>query len=171
MGIQYVTVRVDTTGLYQPVSAAVGVVGIIGSAPSAGAGQSDIVHPRLDRRRWRALCPGRTGNTGRHGGALCTARPDWNGDCQYRLATAQGQQRQRHRPVSARRHFGGGVLAAIGRHGNAHTPPRQRGDLPDRRRECADRPRRFLHCRADGCRAGGFLGGAARFRGNRWPTC
>ena len=38
MGIQYVTVRVDTTGLYQPVSAAVGVVGIIGAAPSAGAG-------------------------------------------------------------------------------------------------------------------------------------
>jgi hypothetical protein len=38
MGIQYVTVRVDTTGLYQPLSAAVGVVGIIGEAPSAGAG-------------------------------------------------------------------------------------------------------------------------------------
>ncbi len=38
MGIQYVTVRVDTTGLYQPVSAAVGVVGIIGTAPSAGPG-------------------------------------------------------------------------------------------------------------------------------------
>jgi hypothetical protein len=38
MGIQYVTVRVDTSGLYQPVSAAVGVVGIIGAAPSAGAG-------------------------------------------------------------------------------------------------------------------------------------
>jgi hypothetical protein len=38
MGIQYVTVRVDTTGLYQPVSAAVGVVGVIGPAPSAGAG-------------------------------------------------------------------------------------------------------------------------------------
>jgi len=41
MGIQYVTVKVDTTGLYQPVSAAVGVVGIIGSAPSAGAGFSN----------------------------------------------------------------------------------------------------------------------------------
>jgi hypothetical protein len=38
MGIQYVTVKVDTSGLYQPVSAAVGVVGIIGAAPSAGAG-------------------------------------------------------------------------------------------------------------------------------------
>jgi hypothetical protein len=38
MGIQYVTVRIDTTGLYQPVSSAVGVVGIIGEAPSAGAG-------------------------------------------------------------------------------------------------------------------------------------
>ena len=38
MGIQYVTVKVDTTGLYQPVSSAVGVVGIIGAGPSAGAG-------------------------------------------------------------------------------------------------------------------------------------
>ena len=38
MGIQYVTVKVDTSGLYQPVSASVGVVGIIGAAPSAGAG-------------------------------------------------------------------------------------------------------------------------------------
>src|SRR5689334_12932869 len=38
MGIQYVTVKVDTSGLYQPVSAAVGVVGIIGEAPSAAAG-------------------------------------------------------------------------------------------------------------------------------------
>jgi len=38
MGIQYVTVKIDTSGLYQPVSAAVGVVGIIGPAPSAGAG-------------------------------------------------------------------------------------------------------------------------------------
>ena len=38
MGIQYVTVRIDTTGLYQPVTSAVGVVGIIGEAPSVGAG-------------------------------------------------------------------------------------------------------------------------------------
>src|SRR5262249_25661121 len=38
MGIQYVTVKIDTSGLYQPVSAAVGVVGIIGPAPTAGAG-------------------------------------------------------------------------------------------------------------------------------------
>ena len=38
MGIQYVTVKVDTSGLYQPVSAPVGIVGIIGQAPSAGAG-------------------------------------------------------------------------------------------------------------------------------------
>src|SRR5579875_200571 len=38
MGIQYVTVKVDTSGLYQPVQAAVGVVGIIGPAPSAGVG-------------------------------------------------------------------------------------------------------------------------------------
>ena len=38
MGMQYVTVKVDTTGLYQPVTSAVGVVGIIGTAPSAGAG-------------------------------------------------------------------------------------------------------------------------------------
>jgi hypothetical protein len=41
MGIQYVTVKIDTTGLYQPVSSAVGVVGIIGPAPSAGAGFSN----------------------------------------------------------------------------------------------------------------------------------
>jgi hypothetical protein len=38
MGIQYVTVKVDTSGLYQPLSSAVGVVGIAGPAPSAGAG-------------------------------------------------------------------------------------------------------------------------------------
>lgn len=38
MGIQYVTVKIDTTGLYQPVSSAVGVVGLIGAAPNAGAG-------------------------------------------------------------------------------------------------------------------------------------
>jgi hypothetical protein len=38
MGIQYVTVKVDTSGLYQPLSAAVGVVGVIGAAPSAGPG-------------------------------------------------------------------------------------------------------------------------------------
>ncbi len=38
MGIQYVTVKVNTSGLYQPVSAVVGVVGIIGAAPSAGPG-------------------------------------------------------------------------------------------------------------------------------------
>jgi hypothetical protein len=38
MGIQYVTVRVDTTGLFQPVSMAQGVVGIIGPAmPSSAA--------------------------------------------------------------------------------------------------------------------------------------
>jgi len=41
MGIQYVTVKIDTTGLYQPLSSAVGVVGIIGEAPSAGAGFSN----------------------------------------------------------------------------------------------------------------------------------
>lgn len=41
MGIQYVTVKVDTSGLYQPLSSAVGVVGIIGPAPSAGAGFSN----------------------------------------------------------------------------------------------------------------------------------
>jgi hypothetical protein len=41
MGIQYVTVKVDTSGLYQPVGAAVGVVGIIGPAPSAGPGFSN----------------------------------------------------------------------------------------------------------------------------------
>ena len=28
MGIQYVTVKVDTSGLYQPLSSAVGVVGL-----------------------------------------------------------------------------------------------------------------------------------------------
>ena len=41
MGIQYVTVKVDTSGLYQPLSSAVGVVGIVGAsgaAPSAGPG-------------------------------------------------------------------------------------------------------------------------------------
>jgi hypothetical protein len=41
MGIQYVTVKVDTSGLYQALSSAVGVVGIVGSsgaAPSAGPG-------------------------------------------------------------------------------------------------------------------------------------
>jgi hypothetical protein len=38
MGIQYVTVKIDTSGLYQPVSAATGVVGLIGPAPPAGAG-------------------------------------------------------------------------------------------------------------------------------------
>jgi hypothetical protein len=38
MGIQYVTVKIDTSGLYQPLSSAVGVVGIAGPAPSAGAG-------------------------------------------------------------------------------------------------------------------------------------
>ena len=38
MGIQYVTVRVDTSGLFQPLASAAGVVGIIGAAPSAGAG-------------------------------------------------------------------------------------------------------------------------------------
>lgn len=41
MGIQYVTVQVDTSGLYQPLSSSVGVVGIIGPAPSAGAGFSN----------------------------------------------------------------------------------------------------------------------------------
>jgi hypothetical protein len=41
MGIQYVTVKVDTSGLYQPLSSAVGVVGIAGPAPSAGAGFSN----------------------------------------------------------------------------------------------------------------------------------
>ncbi|HZW32686.1 MAG TPA: hypothetical protein VFF52_18380, partial [Isosphaeraceae bacterium] len=41
MGIQYVTVKVDTSGLYQPLSSAVGVVGIVGPAPSAGAGFSN----------------------------------------------------------------------------------------------------------------------------------
>ena len=38
MGIQYVTVKIDTTGLYQPLSSAVGVVGIVGPAPAAGMG-------------------------------------------------------------------------------------------------------------------------------------
>jgi hypothetical protein len=41
MGIQYVTVKVDTSGLFQPLGAAVGVVGIIGPAPSAGPGFSN----------------------------------------------------------------------------------------------------------------------------------
>jgi hypothetical protein len=41
MGIQYVTVKIDTSGLYQPLAAAVGVVGILGPAPSAGAGFSN----------------------------------------------------------------------------------------------------------------------------------
>src|SRR5438552_11862960 len=41
MGIQYVTVKVDTSGLFQPLGAAVGVVGIIGPAPSAGSGFSN----------------------------------------------------------------------------------------------------------------------------------
>jgi hypothetical protein len=41
MGIQYVTVKVDTSGLYQPLSSAVGVVGIAGPAPSAGSGFSN----------------------------------------------------------------------------------------------------------------------------------
>jgi hypothetical protein len=41
MGIQYVTVKVDTSGLYQPLASAVGVVGIVGPAPSAGAGFSN----------------------------------------------------------------------------------------------------------------------------------
>ncbi|MGZ3196538.1 MAG: hypothetical protein ACXU60_05505 [Croceibacterium sp.] len=38
MGIQYVTVKVDTSGLYQPLSSAVGTVGIVGPAPTAGMG-------------------------------------------------------------------------------------------------------------------------------------
>src|SRR5256885_1826855 len=41
MGIQYVTVKIDTSGLYQPLSSAVGVVGITGPAPSAGSGFSN----------------------------------------------------------------------------------------------------------------------------------
>ena len=41
MGIQYVTVKVDTSGLFQPLSSATGVVGVIGAAPSAGAGFSN----------------------------------------------------------------------------------------------------------------------------------
>ena len=36
MGIQYVTVIVNTSGLYQPLASAQGIVGIIGPAPSAG---------------------------------------------------------------------------------------------------------------------------------------
>lgn len=36
--MQYVTVKVDTSGLYQPARAATGVVGIIGPAPDAGPG-------------------------------------------------------------------------------------------------------------------------------------
>ena len=38
MGIQYWTVKSDTSGLFQPLSAATGVVGVIGPAPPAGAG-------------------------------------------------------------------------------------------------------------------------------------
>ena len=38
MGIQYVTVKVDTSGLYQPLSSAVGTVGIVGPAPASGMG-------------------------------------------------------------------------------------------------------------------------------------
>ncbi len=41
MGIQYVTVKVDTSGLYQPLASAVGVVGIVGPAPGAGPGFSN----------------------------------------------------------------------------------------------------------------------------------
>jgi hypothetical protein len=41
MGIQYVTVKIDTSGLFQPLSSAVGVVGITGPAPSAGSGFSN----------------------------------------------------------------------------------------------------------------------------------
>jgi hypothetical protein len=41
MGIQYVTVKVDTSGLYQPLASAAGVVGIVGPAPSAGPGFSN----------------------------------------------------------------------------------------------------------------------------------
>ena len=41
MGIQYVTVSVNTSGLYQPLASAQGVVGIIGPAPSAGPGFSN----------------------------------------------------------------------------------------------------------------------------------
>jgi len=41
MGIQYVTVKIDTSGLFQPLASSVGVVGIVGApeaAPSAGPG-------------------------------------------------------------------------------------------------------------------------------------
>jgi hypothetical protein len=38
MGIQYVTVKVDTSGLFQPLASAAGVIGIIGASPSAGPG-------------------------------------------------------------------------------------------------------------------------------------
>ncbi len=41
MGIQYVTVKVDTSGLYQPLASATGVVGMVGPAPSAGPGFSN----------------------------------------------------------------------------------------------------------------------------------
>jgi hypothetical protein len=41
MGIQYVTVSVNTSGLYQPLASAQGVVGIIGPAPGAGPGFSN----------------------------------------------------------------------------------------------------------------------------------
>jgi hypothetical protein len=41
MGIQYVTVSVNTSGLYQPLASAQGVVGIVGPAPSAGPGFSN----------------------------------------------------------------------------------------------------------------------------------
>jgi hypothetical protein len=41
MGIQYVTVNVNTSGLYQPLASATGIVGIVGPAPSAGAGFSN----------------------------------------------------------------------------------------------------------------------------------
>jgi hypothetical protein len=41
MGIQYVTVKIDTSGLYQPLASATGVVGIVGPAPIAGPGFSN----------------------------------------------------------------------------------------------------------------------------------
>jgi hypothetical protein len=41
MGIQYVTVSVNTSGLYQPLASAAGVVGIIGPAARAGSGFSN----------------------------------------------------------------------------------------------------------------------------------
>ena len=41
MGIQYVTVKVDTSGLFQPLASAGGIVGIIGASPSAGPGFSN----------------------------------------------------------------------------------------------------------------------------------